>query len=446
MLAWLRWLPWLPVWAEPEELWELRAKLIKPSAHKAPRYVSFLPGHWLLLLRESRFDYCYWTNVFSVTEANLLEKGFSIKSLHEVSKCGPSIEHGCSFFDAEVIRKDPASASLFNSKAPDGYLGSLIGHYWVGQGSCSEFLDKDPFMQVPSPLRVLHPPGLWGRWLRRSLQEVGLEADSLSDRSLIDTALEAMPEICTDSVTDVWDSQWPDGTTPKSMLVIGCSTMAGEPTQPLIDKGAGGLFLDMDRRAIRVARAQSSAPNRLIMNITVAPHTVGSLLKEYKAFVEDLEVLQVDIDSFDGPMVQALLKLTQPKAVVVEIRDFVPFPFRYACLDSDTKSLPWGGANFAFWQHLLAQHGLYLVRMDHRDAVFARRKAPDRRKFLGIMACYLRQYLLKPNPLQMVGPHTLDQNTIFRQHWISSEPTTVIDEIWQNLTTTRNDIRFFLDV
>lgn len=33
------------------------------------------------------------------------------------------------------------------------------------------------------------------------------------------------------------------------------------------------------------------------------------------------------------------------------------------------------GANFAFWQHLLAQHGLYLVRMDHRDAVFARRKA-----------------------------------------------------------------------
>eukprot|EP00913_Durusdinium_trenchii_P019473 g18305.t2 len=394
MLAWLRWLPWLPVWAEPEELWE------------APRYVSFLPGHWLLLLRESRFDYCYWTNVFSVTEANLLEKGFSI------NKCGPSIEHGCSFFDAEVIRKDPASASLFNSKAPDGYLGSLIGHYWVGQGSCSEFLDKDPFMQVPSPLRVLHPPGLWGRWLRRSLQEVGLEADSLSDR----------------------------------MLVIGCSTMAGEPTQPLIDKGAGGLFLDMDRRAIRVARAQSSAPNRLIMNITVAPHTVGSLLKEYKAFVEDLEVLQVDIDSFDGPMVQALLKLTQPKAVVVEIRDFVPFPFRYACLDSDTKSLPWGGANFAFWQHLLAQHGLYLVRMDHRDAVFARRKAPDRRKFLGIMACYLRQYLLKPNPLQMVGPHTLDQNTIFRQHWISSEPTTVIDEIWQNLTTTRNDIRFFLDV
>ena len=45
-----------------------------------------------------------------------------------------------------------------------------------------------------------------------------------------------------------------------------------------------------------------------------------------------------------NPLVpEALLKLTQPKAVVVEIRDFVPFPFRYACLDSDTKSLPWGG-------------------------------------------------------------------------------------------------------
>lgn len=31
-----------------------------------------------------------------------------------------------------------------------------------------------------------------------------------------------------------------------------------------------------------------------------------------------------------------------------------------------------GGANFAFWLHLLRRHGLHLVRMDLRDAVFAR--------------------------------------------------------------------------
>ena len=30
--------------------------------------------------------------------------------------------------------------------------------------------------------------------------------------------------------------------------MIGCSTMAGEPTQPLIDKGAGGLCLGTPTR------------------------------------------------------------------------------------------------------------------------------------------------------------------------------------------------------
>ena len=29
---------------------------------------------------------------------------------------------------------------------------------------------------------------------------------------------------------------------------------------------------------------------------------------------------------------------------------------------------------------------------------------------------------------------------------LGMEASQVIDEIWQNLTTTRNDIRFFLDV
>ena len=74
-------------------------------------------------------------------------------------------------------------------------------------------------------------------------------------------------------------------------------------------------------------------------------------------------------------MFQELLGLLKPRAVVVEVRDFLPFPFRYACLDLDTKTLAWGGANFAFWQHLMGKHGLHLARMDVRDAVFVRMEA-----------------------------------------------------------------------
>ena len=45
-----------------------------------------------------------------------------------------------------------------------------------------------------------------------------------------------------------------------------------------------------------------------------------------------VDVVQVDIDTVDGPVMMKLLEVVSPEAVVVEVRSLLPFPMRYACL------------------------------------------------------------------------------------------------------------------
>lgn len=89
------------------------------------------------------------------------------------------------------------------------------------------------------------------------------------------------------------------------MLVIGCGDLEGEPTQPLLSKGAGGLplgslkrkqadqsltrFLDMDRQRIRAARAEHSASNWMILNLTATPYSIAEILKTYSTYLPDVE-------------------------------------------------------------------------------------------------------------------------------------------------------------
>ncbi|CAL1127661.1 unnamed protein product [Cladocopium goreaui] len=472
-MLWAERLPWLPLLVTvhcfaDEQLWELHAKLVDAQDYPkltekvypyliTPSLRAF-SAHFFLVLREPHFNTCRWTNAIRITE-DIVELGFSIDMLRTVNRCGPGFDHLCKFYDEPLIRRSPKLDAVFRSKAPNGYVGFLIGRYWAEEEPlCPHQLqsDEDPFIVMQHPFRRLHPkPDVWGEWLSRSLQYAGLDewnpGNPGNPDEIVKMAVQAAPDVCIHSVQDAWSALWPQAP-PKSMIVLGCSDMNHDPTSPLLEKGAGGLFIDVSSKLIENAQRKWSAPHRMILNIKAQPHNIAELLKNYSSYVEDVEVLQVDVDTMDGRLVEELLAHTKPRAVVVEVRDSLPFPFRYACLTHDTKHLPWGGANFAFWLHLLRRHGLHLVRMDLRDAVFARTEAPTIRTFLGAMACYLRKFVLVPTPLQAMELWTrktlreIDRKTVLRHHWIASHPPDVIEEIWRNMTTTSPDVRFHLDV
>ena len=49
-------------------------------------------------------------------------------------------------------------------------------------------------------------------------------------------------------------------------------------------------------------------------------------------------MVQMDIDSTDGPVLLAMLRALTPAAIVVECREFLPFPFQYSFLGAPSCS------------------------------------------------------------------------------------------------------------
>ena len=463
MCVWVRpslllpWLAWVPC-ALAESIWDLHVGLVKDNdEHETTTLeTSSFSKHFFLVLREPPFNQCRWTKVIYVT-AEAAERGITVDVLKGIQKCGPQMYlHRCSFVSASWIQSRPALATVFGRKVP-GYLGFVLMHLWSNAfgsnaGKCPEWMmkDADPFVVFPHPYRPLHQnPGFWGHWLKRSLRYGSLsgwsESENMSTWQLVSTAMEEMPNICCGRVEDQWGSLWPELRPPKSMVILGCGSLENEPTQPLLDKGAGGLFVDANPAMINLAK-QHSAPHRMILHEKVTPHGVAALLRKYSSYVQDVEVLQIDVDTIDGSLVEELLRHTQPRAVVVEIRDMIPFPFRYSCLTSFTQNLQWGGSNLAFWLKLFHQNGFHLAKMDHVDAVFIKMPPPSVKTFLGTLACYLKNFVLDPSPIELIGEEELPPRLVTRHKWLVSQPEMIIDDIWRNLTAASGEVRFYLNL
>mmetsp|Transcript_95874 Transcript_95874/g.310780 ORF Transcript_95874/g.310780 Transcript_95874/m.310780 type:complete len:444 (+) Transcript_95874:99-1430(+) len=395
-----------------EDMWEFRAKLM-PAPDEAAYFALAEAGKALLRLVVRSWRACQGTLVIGVTGGSLAQVGLDMSTAHTIRKCGNSMAHRCSFHEASVFR-------------------TVVGVAWEEDGKA-----------------------------------VAADGDG---HSITAEAAEATSQVCSDDVSEVWDLFWPPERpeTPKQIVIIGCGSLSSEPTGPLLDRGAGGLFIDADRRVIRMALAGPRvAPHRRILNSTVSVGSVPRLLRTHAPFVRDVEVLQVDIDTVDGPVVMKLLEFLSPRAVVVEVRNFLPFPFRYACLTTDTKGLAWGGANLAYWLYELGIRGYRLLRMDSLDAVFVHHDDPvataadltGRRHFLGTLGCYVRNMLKERPPAALFrdilrkqqeeaasSPASPADNwsDLWRGWFGAKHPHGVLHEAWGNLTAWRNDIPFTL--
>lgn len=171
--------------------------------------------------------------------------------------------------------------------------------------------------------------------------------------------------------------------------------------------------------------------------------------------------MQVDIDTADGPVVMKLLEVTSPQAVVVEVRNFVPFPLRYAFLATDSDGLKWGGATLGFWLHELGVRGFELARMDRLDAVFLRARpgaaeGARQRRLLAALGCYLRNLLQEPTPAFLLrGPRAAlaagpepgaaaERWDLLWHAWMEMPASAAFPQVWGNLTSWRPDLPFSL--
>mmetsp|Transcript_123536 Transcript_123536/g.349252 ORF Transcript_123536/g.349252 Transcript_123536/m.349252 type:complete len:448 (-) Transcript_123536:139-1482(-) len=411
------------------------------------------PDQPTLRLVVRTWQQCQWAWAMPITEELRAKLGGS-EGLSAVRRCGNSIRTNCRFYTASVFQSSTGlDAQRLGFPLLVGYL--VTDAMWEEKldVTAADCADATSFVGIRHPLQALHPDG-FGPWIGARMAELGLDFDaSMKAERLDEVLVEALPDVCTDDThfTDLWDALWPGEQTAEQMIIVGCADMGDEPTASLLDKGAGGLFLDGNMKAVQRARERQPGSHRLILNATVSPSNVQTILRTHAPFARRVDVLQVDIDSADGPVVQRLLEVVSPRAVVVEFREFVPFPLRYSFLDVDTDGLPWGGANLAFWMRELKRSGYELTRMNGQDAAFVRGlQVPDPpRRALSILACYLRRVLQLPSPSSLfrgLGQGGSADWTFLWHTWMAAAPSAAVGDAWRNLTQWRSDLRFFLDI
>jgi hypothetical protein len=172
---------------------------------------------------------------------------------------------------------------------------------------------------------------------------------------------------------------------------IGCHDgISVDPCYPLYKDGWTGWAVDgvpHDHEVGKAAARNLKLPGvALTLGTFVTPNNVKDLLLENGAPF-DCDLIKVDIDSYDGPVIQAILKGGwRPRVFCVEVNADIPPPFRFMVEYQDRGGEPdsaiglygcsvaWAADIFAQYGYKFAQYEFGFPKMigGIRDMIFVR--------------------------------------------------------------------------
>eukprot|EP00928_Gymnodinium_smaydae_P074070 TRINITY_DN57155_c0_g1_i1.p1 TRINITY_DN57155_c0_g1~~TRINITY_DN57155_c0_g1_i1.p1 ORF type:complete len:518 (+),score=44.39 TRINITY_DN57155_c0_g1_i1:140-1693(+) len=170
----------------------------------------------------------------------------------------------------------------------------------------------------------------------------------------------------------------------RKLLNVGAGDGAGfDPLWPLLSLNYTGTWVEREARHYdSLRRHLGPGVDRRIMMMSVDTSNIRDVLERSGLLREDgagLDVLKVDIDSFDCDIVQAVLSEgVLPKLVVLEINWGFPPPLRYARHYSQhsrkgsgrkTGNLPFG-CSISYSVNMMSEFGYDLLQVEANDAIF----------------------------------------------------------------------------
>jgi hypothetical protein len=197
------------------------------------------------------------------------------------------------------------------------------------------------------------------------------------------------------------------------------------PVLPFIKAGASGLAVEVDgQKFASLAWLYRDFPKIELHKTRISPQNVVHLL-EHAGIKRDLDVMNIDIDSFDLDLVVAILESEyRPQIISIEINEKIPPPIYFNVLYSDSHS--WDGTHFygcsitAATSHI-EKFGYALVGLEFNNALFVRsnknspqlsRKSPT--------SAWLEGYRNRPETKQLFA-HNSDVD-----HWLDMKPELLV--------------------
>lgn len=140
---------------------------------------------------------------------------------------------------------------------------------------------------------------------------------------------------------------------------------------PLYQHGWKGLSVECDpNRFARLAHAYRMFPSVRLSRARATPQSICSLLAG-NHIPKDFDFLNLDIDSYDYYVLEALLQDYHPTVICAEINEVIPPPIKFAVkydpsfgLDFKTRFF---GQSLAMIAELAQKHGYKILKMHYND-------------------------------------------------------------------------------
>jgi hypothetical protein len=169
-------------------------------------------------------------------------------------------------------------------------------------------------------------------------------------------------------------------------------------TYALFRSGWKGVGVEYDsRKAVKLAEAYKYYTNVSACRCRVAPHNVVALLEAFE-IERDFSVLNLDIDSYDYWVLDALLTRFRPRLVITEINEKIPPPIKFVVgYDPDFELRHhFYGYSIASLAELCERHDYALIELEYNNAFLAPLELPGVRP-LDAAQAYRRGYLERPD-------------------------------------------------
>jgi tetratricopeptide (TPR) repeat protein len=223
-------------------------------------------------------------------------------------------------------------------------------------------------------------PALEG--LDESLEALGRHEEAAGVR---DSIAAVAPKLSTAEVVTRIDSHHA-GDAERFVVNIGCrdGKSWADPCYDLYVGGYPGIAVDAgDFPSLHRNLLQPEV--RKLLNTTITPDNVVSVLRS-EGCPRRFSLLKIDIDSFDGVVLEAALRELEPNVVQIEVNPEIPPPLRFAIqYDPRYRHSGWGGffgCSVSFVADLGRRHGLELLEIDFSDPPMRQDVILVRREYL----------------------------------------------------------------
>jgi hypothetical protein len=172
----------------------------------------------------------------------------------------------------------------------------------------------------------------------------------------------------------------------------------GSNTLALFKRGWKGLGVEWDsRKAYKLAKTYQHLSEVSSCRLRVTPDNVLALLGMYE-IERSFSVLNIDIDSYDYWVLDAILNGYRPGIVITEINEKIPPPMKFKVnYDPDFQlGEHFYGYSIACLEELCAQHGYSIIDLEYNNAFLAPTELAGARGLTAELA-YRRGYLERPD-------------------------------------------------